>query len=422
MNSEFAAYQHQLDALTVFSTLKQDPVIRGLRRLFAGLSNPESRSCTEQERPDKGDAAKGNLASDSAADLIALYSDVLAALYPATADLSVYLQRIVLADDNFYVRAVAAGRPLSEEIQMAVRRELSILENLAALPCRKVQEVMNYDGYLPAWSNSSIHLLGDFTKKLRQLPVTGYGIFARHHFFRFAGGEILPVTHPDVQPLSRLFGYAHERELVIRNTEALLSGEPASNMLLYGDAGTGKSTTIKAMAAEYANRGLRLIEIKKDQLLQIPGILEELSDNPLKFILFIDDLSFAENDDNFSALKAALEGSVAGRSANTVIYATSNRRHLVRETFSGRGGDEIHVNDSLQETMSLAARFGLAIAFQKPGREEYVHIVRALADEAGIDISDEELARKAEAHAIRRNGRSPRTARQFVELLQTGLA
>ena len=407
MNKEFAAYKSQLDALTVFSALKQDPVVRGLRRLFAELASS---------------GGKGNPGGEPSDELVGLYADVLAALYPVTSDLSRYIQQIVLADDNFYVRAVAAGKPQSDEIQTAVRRELNILEDLAALPCGEVREAMDYHGYLPAWTNSSVHLLGSFTEKLRRLPVTGYGIFARHRFFHRAGEEILPVTHPDVQPLSRLFGYEREREMVIRNTEALLSGNGASNMLLYGDAGTGKSTTIKAVANEYAEKGLRLIEIKKDQLLQIPGILEELSDNPLKFILFIDDLSFAENDDNFSALKAALEGSVAGRSANTVIYATSNRRHLVRETFNDREGDEVHVNDSLQETMSLAARFGLAIPFQKPDREEYFRIVRALADDAGVDISDEDLARKAEAHAIRRNGRSPRTARQFVELLQAGLA
>ena len=175
------------------------------------------------------------------------------------------------------------------------------------------------------------------------------------------------------------------------------------------------------MALEYADQGLRIVEVKKNQLYQIPDVLEELSSNPLKFILFIDDLSFSGNDDNFSALKATLEGSVAGCGGNTVIYATSNRRHLVKETFGDRTGDELHVNDTMQETMSLAARFGLTITFSKPSKDEYLDIVRSLAAEYGVDLPDEELVRRAEAHAIRRNGRSPRTAKQFVELLKIGL-
>jgi len=175
------------------------------------------------------------------------------------------------------------------------------------------------------------------------------------------------------------------------------------------------------VVAEYADRGLRIVEIKKNQLYQIPEVLDQLADNPLKFILFIDDLSFSGNDDNFSALKATLEGSVAGCTGNTVIYATSNRRHLVKETFSGRDGDELHVNDTLQETMSLAARFGLTITFSKPDKDEYLSIVRSLAAKYGIDMPEDELLRRAEAHAIRRNGRSPRTAKQFVELLKIGL-
>ena len=146
----------------------------------------------------------------------------------------------------------------------------------------------------------------------------------------------------------------------------------------------------------------------------------------MKFILFIDDLSFAGNDNNFSALKSVLEGSIAGCSSNTVIYATSNRRHLVRESARDRQGgigldDDLHLNDTLQETMSLAARFGLTITFQKPDKDDYLQIVRALACEYGIDVTDEEtLFKQAEAFAIRKNGRSPRTARQFIELTKIG--
>lgn len=164
-----------------------------------------------------------------------------------------------------------------------------------------------------------------------------------------------------------------------------------------------------------------MVEIKKNQLYMIPQIMEELASNPLKFILFIDDLSFNGNDDNFSALKATLEGSISGRGSNVAIYATSNRRHLVKENMSDRDGDELHVNDTIQETMSLAARFGLTVTFQKPDKDSYLSIVRSLADQYGIDMDEDELFRKAEAHALRSNGRSPRTAKQFIELLKIGI-
>ena len=159
----------------------------------------------------------------------------------------------------------------------------------------------------------------------------------------------MPVRYPDPQRLSELPGYEQEREKVIANTRALLEGRPANNVLLYGDAGTGKSSTVKAIANEFAPDGLRLIEVKKNQLYQIPALMDELAKNPLKFILFIDDLSFASNDDNFAALKAILEGGVGGRSHNVAVYATSNRRHLVKETMADRSGDDLHAMDARQE-------------------------------------------------------------------------
>lgn len=254
-----------------------------------------------------------------------------------------------------------------------------------------------------------------------QLFTKGYGIFAKYHTFVVKDGQLVPVKYPDAQSLSQLSDYEREREQVIKNTQALLSGEPTSNVLLYGDAGTGKSSTIKAIANEYGDKGLRLIEVKKNQLYQIPELVESISRNPLKFILFIDDLSFSSNDNDFAALKAILEGSVAGKSGNLAVYATSNRRHLVRETMSGREGDEIHLNDTMQELMSLSARFGLVITFSKPNKDVYLNIVRHLAREYGIVKNEENLLQNAEAFAIRSGGRSPRTARQFIELVKADI-
>ena len=246
-------------------------------------------------------------------------------------------------------------------------------------------------------------------------------MYAQYHTFLFRHGTIQPVKHPDTQTLEDLTGYERERNQVLRNTQVFLEGGTASNVLLYGDAGTGKSTTVKAIANSLRKQGLRLLEVKKNELYELPDILDELSGNPLKFIIFIDDLSFSSNDDNFAALKAILEGGVASCGKNVLIYATSNRRHLVKETMTERQGDELYLNDTLQETMSLAARFGLTITFQKPGKDDYLSIVKHLAKQYGVSMDEEELCIKAEAFAIRCNGRSPRTAKHFIELQKAGI-
>ena len=207
----------------------------------------------------------------------------------------------------------------------------------------------------------------------------------------------------------------------VEHTRALLAGSPANNVLLYGDAGTGKSSTVKAIANEYAADGLRLVEVKKNQLYQIPDLMDQLAANPLKFILFIDDLSFSSNDDNFAALKAILEGSVGGRARNIAVYATSNRRHLIKETLTDRTGDDIHEADTRQELMSLSARFGLTVTFQRPEKARFAAILEELAKQHHIQMPMEELLVKAEAFAIRAGGRSPRVAKQFIEQCESGV-
>ena len=189
----------------------------------------------------------------------------------------------------------------------------------------------------------------------------------------------------------------------------------AANVLLYGDAGTGKSSTVKAVANMFYDQGVRLIELRKDQLASLPYIMGRIYENPLKFIIFIDDLSFNKNDDNFSMLKAALEGSASVKASNSVIYATSNRRHIVKETFDDREGGDVHRNDTMQEKLSLSDRFGLSILFAKPTKQLYLEIVHRLAERYGIEIDGEELDIKAEEFALRRGNRSPRCAEQFIK-------
>ena len=187
--------------------------------------------------------------------------------------------------------------------------------------------------------------------------------------------------------------------------------------MLFGDAGTGKSSTVKAVVNEFWERGLRLVEVKKNQSSEMTAVIEALSRNPLKFILFLDDLSFTAENDDFYTLKAMLEGSALAKAPNIAIYATSNRRHLIKESFSDReGGDDVHRNETMEETISLSARFGLTVAFLRPERELYLRIVRELAKDAGIAMELEQLEAEAERFAL--GGRSPRAARQFIEQIR----
>ncbi len=382
-----------LHCLTVFRTLLEDPVVARLDALLAA---------------DPADTVGS----------VDAYCAFAAALYKTGGDWSAYLLDAVLCSENLHVRKVAAGSPPPEELTEALHWELRFLQRLSGFDGAAARAALGDWNALPRWRTQPVDFRAQYEEHLRTLHRHGYGVYAQYPVFTVRDGALVPVKHPDLQPLDTLSGYERERGLVIANTRALLEGRPASNVLLYGDAGTGKSSTIKAVAGAFASDGLRLIEVKKNQLYQIPDLVETLAANPLKFILFIDDLSFSANDDDFAALKAILEGSVGGRGANIAVYATSNRRHLVKETFSDRAGDEIHLADTVQELMSLSARFGLTVTFSRPDKELYCHIVRQLALLYEVELPEQELLTRAEAYAIRSGGRTPRAAKQFVELLK----
>lgn len=347
---------------------------------------------------------------------LSLYSDFVSALYEKTDNLTEYINTLLQNDENIYVKQSAKGK-VSPLLQKAVKYELELFEELSQLRCEDIKSICPVDIYLPEWENSDYSVKDEYVKKIDAIRTTGYGIYATHRMFLYKDSEIIPVKYPDPQRLSQMSGYELERQKVIDNTMALIEGKPCNNVLLYGDAGSGKSSTIKAIVNEYWEKGLRLIEIKKNQLYSLPDVIEKLADNPLKFIIFIDDLSFSTNDSDFGALKAILEGGVAGKTDNLAIYATSNRRNLVKENFSDRNGDDIHLQDTIQEVMSLSARFGLKITFSKPNKDLYLSIVENLAMQYNIGMAKNELSIQAEAFAIRNGGRSPRTAKQFIEYL-----
>lgn len=371
-----------------------------------------------------------NLLSDNViSKLLALYEcpsavvcgEFASALYEHTDNLTDYILSALSESQNDYMLRHARMQEIPDVINSAAHAELKLLEFASRVTPMEVKASMSYDGYFPHWNTrNDVDFIEFYANRMAELHTKGYGIYAKYYSFMYRDGAITPVKTPDPQKLSELSGYELERNKVADNTRALIEGKPAANALLYGDAGTGKSSTVKAVVNEFKDKGLRLIELKKSQLHEMPLIIEEIADNPLKFILFIDDLSFASDDDDFGALKAVLEGSASAKTSNIVIYATSNRRHLVKEKFSDRDGDDIHARDSREELTSLSERFGLKVTFTKPSKELYLMIVKSLADRNGLDIDENTLFTKAEAYALRRSGRSGRAAKQFIELMMSG--
>jgi predicted AAA+ superfamily ATPase len=258
------------------------------------------------------------------------------------------------------------------------------------------------------------------------LAAEGVGLFGRYRAFRWVrdggAGRLEGVAAPDPVRLADLVDYELEREPVLENTRQFVAGGPANNVLLYGDRGTGKSSTIKALANEYAGRSLRLIEVAKDHLGDYPGILALLRGRRERFILFVDDLSFEEHETQYKALKAVLEGGLDARPDNVVLYATSNRRRLVVERFADRQAatldDEVNPQEAAEEKLSLADRFGIHAPFLVPDQERYLRVVEGLAARFGLEVPRDDLHRRALTWAQWHNGRSCRAARQFVDALR----
>ncbi len=255
----------------------------------------------------------------------------------------------------------------------------------------------------------------------------GVGMFGLNRAFRIRSGAdggvtFLPINNTDKTMLSDLVGYELQKQELVRNTEAFLRGQPANNVLLYGDAGTGKSSCVKALLNEYYDDGLRMIEIYKHQFHDLSAVIAAIKQRHYRFIIYIDDLSFEESEMEYKFLKAVIEGGVETRPDNVLIYATSNRRHLVQETWKDRDDMEtrgdIHHSDTMEEKLSLSARFGVTINFSIPNRQQYHEIVQALAARQLPQTMDEaELLRLADRWEIRHGGVSGRTAQQFIHYL-----
>jgi uncharacterized protein len=352
-----------------------------------------------------------------------------------------FLVEQILLDENPFSQQVQKTEfaQLPTSLIAATKHDLQILQDLYRVTplyfLGRIGDERQISSSLSDWQlenhcHSFLHSAESWGEAIEPLAEyyrqQGTGIFSRYRAFRWREGQLQGISTPDSIALTEIVGYETPKEMLIKNTEFLLSGYPALNVLLYGSRGSGKSSLVKGLLQKYSDRGLRLIEVAKSALQDLPKILEMIGDSPRKFIIFVDDLSFEEDDEAFKALKVVLEGSVTARPRNVVVYATSNRRHLVREFFADRPrpseGDEVHTWDTVQEKLSFSDRFGLTLTFEPANQEKYLEIVHHLAKLANITLECEELEFRAKQWATRHNGRSGRTARQFIDFLQGDLA
>lgn len=367
-----------------------------------------------------------------------------------------HLVDVLLFQEHPFARKIVSGS-FSQTLEEALAHDLNRLQLVSNLkPALVKEQAMNFFsqyeqgieaiGELPVWPTdwtgdsrmpavtlvkqrlASSRCWGDCVPALAEFyQKQGMGIFARYRAFVWeqhdGAGSLKGIDDPDRITLNNLIGYEHERSDVIENTLQFLNGYPANNVLLYGDRGTGKSSTVKAILNEYHDKGLRVIEVSKAHLVDFKEIVRLLREQAQKFIIFVDDLSFEDSEASYTAMKAVLEGGLESKPGNVLIYATSNRRHLIKEKFSDRSqssnnDDEIRMADTMQEKLSLSDRFGITVIFPSPDQEKYLAIVEGIAAQRGLLIGKEELRRDALQWALWYNGRSPRTGRQFVDWLE----
>ncbi len=422
-----------LEAIAVYRRLLEDPVIGKFYGLIKALPEAE-----------KDFSSFLNLYN-------AFYHALIAA--ESAGSLKAYIISSIIYDDNPFTKSAGEkALPLMDiRLKKAVENDLRRLQSVAVLTAQDIKGAASLGlmqssfeagivESLAEWNDDAIgHTLdsavhqtlwesGDWGSCLEVLAdfhrSSGSGIFARYNGFiweRKHGSVCLKgLEMPDPVRLSELLDYELERSKVVENTLQFLNGYPANNMLLFGDRGTGKSSTVKALLNEYASKGLRMIEIPKKYLSDYPEIVTMLRGRPHKFIIFVDDLAFEDHEENYTDLKAMLEGGLESKPANVVIYATSNRRHLIKERFSDMAdrGDEIRESETVQEKLSLADRFGMIVSFSSPSQQQYLRIVDGLAAARGLEIDREQLHREALKWELWYNGRSPRTARQFIDWLE----
>lgn len=408
-----------LSGVTVYTKIKKDPLVKKIIKLLRELEAPQ---------PDFNKIAS-------------CYSGVCGILFDSevTGSLPDYLFDQILCDENVYT--VMCAKNQYARIPLAVKKaaefDLNVFYLLSLITSKELKEAIA--SRFPEKAEI-VRLFADYSNDMKRFKanqkwgsdLTNIGEFHRHNgisvftkyyaFYLDDQKQILPVKRFEPFNLDSLKKYEFQKQKVIDNTLSFLRRKPANNVLLYGDRGTGKSTTVKAVLNEYHKDGLRMIQVAKEDIIYLHRVLKRIENVPLRFIIFIDDLTFNENDEGFNTLKAILEGSLNEMPDNVLIYATTNRRHLIKETFSGREGDELHASDTRDEVASLADRFGLTVTFTKPNLADYLDIVCEIAKERGIEIDEETLRKGAGTFAMQKASRSGRVARQYVDYVEGRLS
>jgi predicted AAA+ superfamily ATPase len=422
-----------LNSLCIFTNIKEDRVVKKYKTLLKYLNKKEISI-------EKG---------------IDLYNDFVYELLNKANETSFkkYIIDRIFLDNNAFTSMIDRENLSNKHIIKQVKHELKVLEYIASITSVELKETIinkckakkfevevinglidfevdsdeDYNSY-KAIDKLKLNILscdnwGDSLENIIEFyKQYGTGIFGEYRAFVWEHQDdktyLRGIDSPDPVKLKDLVGYEHQKETIIDNTKQFLSGYPANNLLLYGSRGTGKSSTVKAIINEYYTEGLRLIEVDKDKLVDFTKIIRILKNKNLKFIIFVDDLVFEEGEASYSALKTILEGGVESNSSNMLIYATTNRRHLVKETFSERSGDDVHASDSIEEKLSLSDRFGITVSFYSPDQKEYLKIIDGIIESRGLEVDIEYLHAEALKWVRWHNARSPRTAKQFVNWLE----
>ena len=386
--------------LSAYKALREEPLLKAVGNLLDGLA-----------------AGRGE-------EALGAYTDVVLALQEAGAHgMGDGLLALLRYRETPYPRALTGPAGADAVLEAAARRDVNVLKRLRGLDCGAVLEKLTgllgpefapVLEELPRWQAGADFDFDGLTAFYRE---HGAGLFARYRAFVWTDGALIPVHEPDCPDEEEMMGYTLQRDQVIANTRALLEGRRVNDVLLYGDSGTGKSATVKCLLSVPDFGNLRLIEVQKEGLREMPALIRSLRGRQQKFILFIDDLAFDQDDNTYSVVKTILEGGLEKRPDNVAIYATSNRRLLVRQTFSDRAGDEVDIRETIAEKTALSDRFGLRIPYLALNKAEFLELIEQLADQAGVSMDRGELMREAVKWDMKFPGRTPRGARQFIASL-----